>query len=98
MRPTPRDDAVLIGWQGESYTESLTFGDYEDATKKPRLEQISEHPRAYVYHNFLSDKEVDHILQVGIKPFNTGRLCLLVPSVYLAQTTKLLIYRWRRQG
>ena len=30
-----------------------------------RAEQISSHPRAYVYHNFLSPEECDHIVALA---------------------------------
>jgi len=46
-------------------------------TRKPWVEAVSWHPRAFVYHNFLSHEECDHIVNVS-KPL--VRCCLHATS------------------
>jgi hypothetical protein len=36
-----------------------------DGSKQPWIEQLSWHPRAYLYHHFLSDEECDHIIKAS---------------------------------
>lgn len=64
MRPAPEKEDALIGWLGDTYDQGLVFGDFDESRKKPYVVQISESPKAFVYYNFLSDAEVDHILEV----------------------------------
>lgn len=64
MRPAPEKDDSLVGWLGDSYDQGLVFGEFDESRKKPYVVQISERPKAFVYYNFLSDAEVDHILEV----------------------------------
>lgn len=48
-------DEPFIGWQGETYGSQAA----EDG---PWIELISWEPRAYVYHNFLTHAEADHLV------------------------------------
>eukprot|EP00892_Ulva_mutabilis_P010475 jgi/Ulvmu1/77/UM001_0080.1 len=65
LRPTPDKDESLIGWLGDSYDQGLVFGEFDPDRKTPYVVQISESPKAFVYYNFLSDAEVDHILETA---------------------------------
>ncbi|KAG1660152.1 hypothetical protein FOA52_007809 [Chlamydomonas sp. UWO 241] len=72
-------EEVLIGWQGDSYKPKLTFPDDDPSTTsdsasahedtnndtKPWIQVLSWKPRAFVYHNFLSQAEVAHILRLA---------------------------------
>lgn len=64
LRPAPEKEESLIGWLGDNYDQGLVFGDFDEDRKTPYVVQISESPKAFVYYNFLSDAEVDHILEV----------------------------------
>jgi len=61
-------DEPFIGWQGDSYRPKLPL-DPDEANNKsgtPRrwIETISWEPRAYVFHNFLTIQEADHIVSL----------------------------------
>jgi len=72
----PVDDS-LIGWKGDTYDHDAVFGALEgalDAAPKaaaagdprPRwIETVSWKPRAFVFHNFLSQAECDHIIHTS---------------------------------
>lgn len=36
-----------------------------EEAKRPWIEQVSWKPRAYLYHNFLSEEEADHIVELA---------------------------------
>ncbi|KAG2500261.1 hypothetical protein HYH03_001839 [Edaphochlamys debaryana] len=71
-----RDEAVerLIGWKGESYKPESVAGDESqhaslyssnETGRKGWIQTISWKPRATVYHNFLSDREARHIIDLA---------------------------------
>ncbi|KAG2496397.1 hypothetical protein HYH03_005624 [Edaphochlamys debaryana] len=71
-----RDSAErLIGWQGETYqprkSEEVerdahpSLHSADESHRKGWLQMISWKPRAIVYHNFLSDMEARHILDLA---------------------------------
>eukprot|EP00879_Flechtneria_rotunda_P021291 GHRR01022434.1.p1 GENE.GHRR01022434.1~~GHRR01022434.1.p1 ORF type:complete len:174 (+),score=18.81 GHRR01022434.1:304-825(+) len=60
---THTDDALFIGWKGETY---------QAGTQKPNgtstnkwIQLISWKPRAFIYHNLLTDEEADHIKRLA---------------------------------
>eukprot|EP00208_Stichococcus_sp_RCC1054_P005213 CAMPEP_0206139930 /NCGR_PEP_ID=MMETSP1473-20131121/7815_1 /ASSEMBLY_ACC=CAM_ASM_001109 /TAXON_ID=1461547 /ORGANISM="Stichococcus sp, Strain RCC1054" /LENGTH=364 /DNA_ID=CAMNT_0053533881 /DNA_START=282 /DNA_END=1376 /DNA_ORIENTATION=- len=77
---TGAQEEKLIGWKGETYHEKRQVelgdvageafvkdvrgtGDYNST--KPWVEVISWHPRTFVYHNFLSYEECDHLVAMA---------------------------------
>eukprot|EP00898_Chlorokybus_atmophyticus_P003770 jgi/Chlat1/4394/Chrsp29S04541 len=76
-----RGDHELIGWKGESHTASLLRGGTQkQSTGKETestqgtgpvdenrrwVEQLSWKPRAFLYHNLLTDEECDHLIQLA---------------------------------
>jgi len=50
----------LIGWKGETHISSRT-----SLAREPWIETVSWHPRAFVFHNFLSTEECDHIVNLA---------------------------------
>mmetsp|Transcript_25114 Transcript_25114/g.63685 ORF Transcript_25114/g.63685 Transcript_25114/m.63685 type:complete len:368 (-) Transcript_25114:544-1647(-) len=57
----------LIGWKGEVKPIEYGLGEPTptNETKKPWVQTISWRPRAFVYHNFLSDAECAHIIKLA---------------------------------
>ncbi|WIA37951.1 hypothetical protein OEZ86_001328 [Tetradesmus obliquus] len=55
-------DEAFIGWKGETYRPGDAGGAAGSQDTKKWIETISWSPRAFVYHNFLSREEVDHIV------------------------------------
>ncbi|KAG2489361.1 hypothetical protein HYH03_012191 [Edaphochlamys debaryana] len=62
----------LIGWQGEQLMESEGpdsgfhwLYSANETSRKGWIETISWRPRAIVYHNFLSDREARHIIDLA---------------------------------
>uniref|UniRef100_A0A383WBS8 Fe2OG dioxygenase domain-containing protein n=1 Tax=Tetradesmus obliquus TaxID=3088 RepID=A0A383WBS8_TETOB len=55
-------DEAFIGWKGETYRPEDAGGAPGSQDTKKWIETISWSPRAFVYHNFLSREEVDHIV------------------------------------
>lgn len=53
---TDRDS--FIGWEGETFQGQKTF------SSGGWIEQLSWHPRAYLYHNFLTPAEADHLIEL----------------------------------
>lgn len=65
-------EETLIGWRGETYKpEETAFANASDALlplesqlpdeKLPWVEVLSWSPRAFVYHNLLTDEECRHV-------------------------------------
>uniref|UniRef100_A0A7S1X534 procollagen-proline 4-dioxygenase n=1 Tax=Tetraselmis chuii TaxID=63592 RepID=A0A7S1X534_9CHLO len=54
------DDERLIGWKGETHRQAPASSDTE-----PWVETITHYPRAYLFHNFLSPEECDHIIELA---------------------------------
>mmetsp|Transcript_11598 Transcript_11598/g.32872 ORF Transcript_11598/g.32872 Transcript_11598/m.32872 type:complete len:346 (-) Transcript_11598:300-1337(-) len=52
------EEERLIGWQGETHR-------VKDLQNEPWIETVSMHPRAVVFHNFLSHEECDHIIELA---------------------------------
>jgi prolyl 4-hydroxylase len=50
----------LIGWLGETHTVEREIN-----TTKPWIETLSWEPRAFLYHNFLSSTEAEHLVNLG---------------------------------
>lgn len=74
------EEDVLPGWKGEVFQPGSVFADLhvagEDrvrdvrgtadrATTQPWVEVVSWRPRTFVYHNFLSAQECDHIVNIS---------------------------------
>ncbi|KAG2444390.1 hypothetical protein HXX76_001143 [Chlamydomonas incerta] len=65
----------LIGWQGEQYSPfdqpvDSDVGDgslwsADETARSAWIQTISWRPRAFIYHNFLSDAEVRHIIDLA---------------------------------
>ncbi|KAG2449396.1 hypothetical protein HYH02_005546 [Chlamydomonas schloesseri] len=71
-------EEVLIGWKGETYESRISDKDKRELSARERkmqdrygtepwIETISWSPRAFVYHNFLSEAECDHLTDIGNK-------------------------------
>ncbi|KAJ9507566.1 hypothetical protein QJQ45_019368 [Haematococcus lacustris] len=56
-------DEVLIGWKGDTYQPHAKT----NSTRQPWIETIAWQPRAFVYHNFLTHAECDHLVDIGDK-------------------------------
>jgi len=57
------EEEPLIGWQGETYKpQDQDARQPEDKSKLPWVQVLSWKPRAFVYHNFLSDAEAAHVI------------------------------------
>lgn len=62
-QPSARRESVdeeFIGWHGENFDPNETFGD-----TKGWIELLSWEPRAYLYHNFATEEEADHIINLA---------------------------------
>lgn len=65
----------LIGWQGETYqptanglsvdTVGTPLASANTTERKAWIQVISWKPRAFIYHNFMSDQECKHIIDVA---------------------------------
>ncbi|KAG2495661.1 hypothetical protein HYH03_006261 [Edaphochlamys debaryana] len=58
----------FIGWKGESYRPDRVDAAAPNGTndsKRPWIQVVSWKPRAAIYHNFLSDRECKHILDLA---------------------------------
>eukprot|EP01026_Neomeris_dumetosa_P020946 TRINITY_DN1848_c1_g1_i2.p1 TRINITY_DN1848_c1_g1~~TRINITY_DN1848_c1_g1_i2.p1 ORF type:complete len:115 (-),score=5.46 TRINITY_DN1848_c1_g1_i2:55-399(-) len=59
----------LIGWEGETFDRKAIFGSYNNARNNPSAQQwietMSWSPRAFVYHNFLSEEECNHVIKLA---------------------------------
>lgn len=64
---TDAGEEKLIGWKGEVKPAEYEFKEpaATNDTKKPWIQTISWQPRAFVYHNFLSDEECAHIIKLA---------------------------------
>jgi len=51
-----RED-TLVGWQGEQYKDPS-----EDHRRKWNMEVLGWKPRAFLFHNFLTEEECDHLI------------------------------------
>jgi len=69
-----QDTEAFIGWQGEKAAadENLAYVDLGSPRSTPSgpgwIETLSWEPRAFVYHNFLSAAECDHLISLA-RPF-----------------------------
>eukprot|EP01025_Chloroclados_australasicus_P035645 TRINITY_DN3629_c1_g1_i3.p1 TRINITY_DN3629_c1_g1~~TRINITY_DN3629_c1_g1_i3.p1 ORF type:complete len:365 (-),score=28.26 TRINITY_DN3629_c1_g1_i3:258-1352(-) len=54
-------DEPFPGWQGETFVPEKTFG--KDKTNATWVQKISDSPRAFVFHNFLSPQEANHLIR-----------------------------------
>mmetsp|Transcript_21895 Transcript_21895/g.41762 ORF Transcript_21895/g.41762 Transcript_21895/m.41762 type:complete len:348 (+) Transcript_21895:64-1107(+) len=62
----------LIGWLGETHhseTPSAMMHRLSDDEHKRGawVEQLSWRPRAYLYHNFMTEQECDHVIEIASK-------------------------------
>ena len=59
----------LIGWKGETYVHDDVFGrrgvENLDNASARWIETVSWSPRAFVFHNFLTKEECDHIIHTA---------------------------------
>ncbi|PNW77989.1 hypothetical protein CHLRE_10g459900v5 [Chlamydomonas reinhardtii] len=70
-------EELLIGWKGETYESRKDEASREVSARErkmqdrygaePWIETISWSPRAFIYHNFLSEAECDHLTDIGNK-------------------------------
>ncbi|KAG2495660.1 hypothetical protein HYH03_006260 [Edaphochlamys debaryana] len=67
--PDSEDEPQLIGWQGEKHRAQEdglhSLHSPNDTSGEPWIQVISWKPRAAIYHNFLSDREAKHIVNVA---------------------------------
>lgn len=69
-----RPAAGLFGSRGASEEGALPpAGRALDASKEPWIELLSWKPRAFLYHNFMTDEETDHIIKEA-KPWVSIRV------------------------
>jgi prolyl 4-hydroxylase len=62
----PHEKDALIGWEGDTYNKGSVFGHESTAAAPERwVETVSWTPRAFVFHNFLTAQESDHILHTA---------------------------------
>lgn len=54
------DPDALIGWGGDSFSHSDVFGSSVDSQRW--VETLSWHPRAFLFHNFLSSSETNQLI------------------------------------
>lgn len=57
---TPAVEEPFIGWAGETYDPSEA-----DNGKQRWIEVVSWKPRAFIYHNFLTDQEAEHMKRLA---------------------------------
>lgn len=53
------EDQRLTGWKGETYFPE------EVAQKDARIQTLSHKPRAFFYHNMLSERETSHLISLA---------------------------------
>lgn len=53
-------------FHNEEFSGEERGGSKGEGELEPWLEQVSWRPRAYVYHNFLSQAEADHLIDLAI--------------------------------
>ncbi len=66
------DEEQLIGWKGDSYKP-------QGGARNTWIEQISWKPRAAIFHNFISDAEVEYEVTNALSDWTAG-------STYLQRT------------
>lgn len=62
------EDDAFIGWKGNTYKpKDFPTEDVPELSqdKKPWVQVLSWRPRAFIYHNFLSDSEAAHIIKLA---------------------------------
>eukprot|EP00898_Chlorokybus_atmophyticus_P003029 jgi/Chlat1/3727/Chrsp259S03881 len=62
--PLASEDDRLIGWLGETHKSPRLQG-MNEGYQRPNVEVLSWKPRAFVYHNFLTDEECDHLVNLA---------------------------------
>lgn len=61
-----RSEEDFIGWAGETYRPGSAPGGTASAGGKHKwIEVVSWKPRAFIYHNFLSDEEAEHMKRLA---------------------------------
>lgn len=60
---TDGHDERFIGWSGETYRPGDQHAEKADGRRR-WIETISWRPRAYIYHNFLSQEEADYMVKL----------------------------------
>mmetsp|Transcript_21409 Transcript_21409/g.53924 ORF Transcript_21409/g.53924 Transcript_21409/m.53924 type:complete len:346 (+) Transcript_21409:422-1459(+) len=55
------EEERLIGWKGETHRPAAVPA----GSSEPWIETVSWEPRAFVFHNFLSEEECDHIVELA---------------------------------
>eukprot|EP00873_Tetraselmis_striata_P014068 jgi/Tetstr1/434332/TSEL_023438.t1 len=55
------EEERLIGWKGETHRPAAV----PSGSSEPWIETVSWEPRAFVFHNFLSEEECDHIVELA---------------------------------
>lgn len=63
VRTLNADDKEFIGWQGETFNRQQTF-----TSNQVWVETLGWEPRAFLYHNFLTQQECDHLISLA-KPY-----------------------------
>lgn len=69
--PYIQDEERFPGWKGElpsttvEVDDTVGFGELGKELWRGKVEQVSWKPRAFLYHNFLSDEECEHLKALG---------------------------------
>lgn len=62
----PQPEEAFIGWKGETYKPSSAGVPAVVNSDKTRwIQVVSWKPRAFIYHNFLTDEEAEHIKKMA---------------------------------
>eukprot|EP00803_Ostreobium_quekettii_P005310 evm.model.scf_340.1 EVM.evm.TU.scf_340.1 scf_340:2444-7406(+) len=72
----------FIGWEGATYKPTNVWGDEEEAAldngqikgNTSWVEILSWKPRSFLYHNFLSPEECDHLIQISKRQMKRSKV------------------------
>ncbi len=57
-----------------------------DLSADPRIEKLSNSPRAYLFRNFLTENECDHLVTVGTP--HLTRSTVVLPRIHISEPTR----------
>jgi hypothetical protein len=58
----PSSDSTFVGWRGESFDKKAVFGTGRELEGERWIETISWTPRAFIFHNLLSEEEASELI------------------------------------
>jgi hypothetical protein len=58
----PSGDSTFVGWRGESFDKKAVFGTGRELEGERWIETISWTPRAFIFHNLLSEEEASDLI------------------------------------